>query len=103
MPTRVALVPRPRAFHLSRRSIQDAAQRLAWRVEVLAVEQIIDANLGLNRQALPPMIWLYLPSEPQVKGKHVAQAFLTRWRGRNRPRNCALRDQPRLGAEPGGS
>src|SRR6266478_1792443 len=46
------------------------------------------------------MDWLDLPSEFQVKGEHVGEALLTRWRSRNRRSDCAERDQLRLGEEP---
>src|SRR5438477_10146471 len=36
----------------------------------------------------------------QVKRKHVAETFLTRWRSRNRRGDCAERDQLRLRKEP---
>src|SRR5215510_14308774 len=42
---------------------------------------------------------LDLPSKLEVKGKHVAQAFLVRWRSRNRRSDCAERDQLRLRKE----
>src|SRR5882762_3851083 len=99
-PDQVRTVAPRRAVQGSRRSIQDAAKRLAWRVEVLPVEKIVDANLRLDRQALPRMEWLDLPSELQVKGEHVAEALLTRWRSRNRWSDCAERDQLRSSEEP---
>src|SRR5712664_240380 len=62
-PNQVRTVSPRRAVQSSRSSIQDAAKRLARRVEVLAIEEIVDADLRLERQAIPPMDWFDLPSE----------------------------------------
>src|SRR5712692_9462003 len=90
-PNQVRTVAPRRAVKSSRRSVQDAAKRLAWRVEVLAVEEIVDANLRLDRQAVRRVDWLELPSELQVKGEHVAEALRTRRRSRNRRSDRAER------------
>src|SRR5438874_13417272 len=44
-PNQVRTISAGSAIQSSRRSIQDAAQRLAWRVKVLPIEEIVDANL----------------------------------------------------------
>src|SRR2546427_12103493 len=62
-PNQVRTVSPRRAVQSSRSSIQDAAKRLARRVEVLAIEEIVDADLRLKRHAIPTMDWFDLPSE----------------------------------------
>src|SRR5437764_5069081 len=99
-PNQVRTISAGSAIQSSRRSIQDAAQRLAWRVKVLPIEEIVDANLRLDGQPFPSMGRLDLPPKLQVKRKHVAETFLTRWRSRNRRGDCAERDQLRLRKEP---
>src|SRR2546425_7878897 len=95
-PNQVRTISAGSAIQSSRRSIQDAAQRLAWRVKVLPIEEIVDANLRLDGQPFPSMGRLDLPPKLQVKRKHVAETFLTRWWSRNRRSDCAERDQLRF-------